>query len=202
MLSEEQINKNAETVVKLVEKYVISARKTSIIEMLKEIGTQFYTAPASGKYHCQFPGGLVHHTLLMTKKLFELSKKFEHNISDESLLIAGLFHDLGKACTISKQDIYIWNSNQWRRDNLNEQYISNPEIRDGLTHAQRSIRLLTYFNVPLTDDEFQAILFHDGQYVDENKTIRHKQCKLGFLVHSADAWTAFFGEDDFKEKSK
>jgi hypothetical protein len=52
--------------------------------------------------------------------------------------------------------------------------------------AQRSLRLLTQFNVPLTDEESQSILVHDGQYLAENKPYAHKECWLALLLHQAD----------------
>jgi len=67
--------------------------------------TDFFTAPASTKYHCSFPGGLCEHSLNVYFALKNLvhgvqdmfnsvSEKYE--VDENSLLIVGLLHDLNK----------------------------------------------------------------------------------------------------------
>ena len=199
-MTEKQIQKNIEIVEKLIDKYVVSDRKTKILEMLKKYGDFYYTAPASTKtsFHSAFPGGLLHHTLEVCKNLFKFAETIAPEIDKESLLIVGLFHDIGKACTTSLQPVYIWNESEWHREKLGKIYELNPDIRDGLTHAQRSLRLITESGIDLTDDEFQAILFHDGQYLEENKSISLKESKLLFLLHISDYYTYHFENDNNK----
>lgn len=58
--------------------------------------TDFFTAPASTKYHCACPGGLVMHSLSVYDVLME--KHFdEETDSLESFTICALLHDLCKA---------------------------------------------------------------------------------------------------------
>ena len=74
-----------------------------LLKFLRE--SDFYTAPASAKYHNSIPGGLLNHSLnvyrLLKKKFetpgtlwYELQK--ENEISEESFLIIGLLHDICK----------------------------------------------------------------------------------------------------------
>jgi len=49
--------------------------------------------------------------------------------------------------------------------------------------------------IPLSDAEAQAILYHDGQYIEENKVVAHKEEPLTLLVHWADYWTAHIYEE-------
>ena len=77
--------------------------------------TDFFTAPASTQYHCSFPGGLCLHSLNVYKALVKLVDGFASHFefyqleegklananlvthySDDSLIIVGLLHDLGK----------------------------------------------------------------------------------------------------------
>ena len=194
MLTQEQITNNAKEIASLIEEYVKSDRKQMIIEMLKKIGTNFFTAPASTKksFHSAFAGGLALHSLNVTKRLLDIATILAPEVNKESLVIVGLFHDGGKNVTTSGQDVYIVNPSEWHRDKLGKMYELNPEIRDGLTTAQRSLRLLMHHKVELSDDEFQAILFHDGQYVEENKTVANKESKLLFLLQVADFWVSHF----------
>ena len=58
--------------------------------------SDFFTAPASTKYHCAFEGGLVHHSLNVYKTLKKRCD--EYGITDgESVAICGLLHDICKA---------------------------------------------------------------------------------------------------------
>ena len=93
-------------------------------------------------------------------------------------------HDLGKVGTVN-EDYFIGQTSQWHKDNLGIMWKHNTEM-EYLGTAQRSLRLLYEFGVPLTDLEYKAILIHDGQYIPENKPYAHKEGMLGLLLHQAD----------------
>lgn len=61
--------------------------------------------------------------------------------------------------------------------------------------AVRSLYLVSKF-LKLTEDEAQAIAYHDGQCIEENKIVAHRESPLTLLVHYADYWTAHIYEDD------
>ena len=52
-----------------------------------------------------------------------------------------------------------------------------------------------YKYISLSDAEAQAILYHDGQYVDDNRCVAHKEEPLTLLAHWADYWTAHIYEE-------
>ena len=59
--------------------------------------SDFYTAPASTKYHGAYEGGLLEHSLNVYTELQKLKTVYpEINCSEESLIIVSLFHDLCK----------------------------------------------------------------------------------------------------------
>jgi hypothetical protein len=60
--------------------------------------------------------------------------------------------------------------------------------------AIRSLYLVSQY-INLTDDEAQAITYHDGQYISENRVIAHKERPLTLLLNYADYWTAHMYED-------
>ncbi len=60
--------------------------------------------------------------------------------------------------------------------------------------AVRSLYLVTQY-IPLSDAEAQAIAYHDGQYISDNKVIAHKEEPLTLLVQWADYSTAYIYEE-------
>lgn len=65
--------------------------------------TGFFKAPASTQYHCSFPGGLALHSLNVYKAMVklntmvkELSESPTLPYTQDTLVIVGLLHDLGK----------------------------------------------------------------------------------------------------------
>ncbi|MCM8759158.1 MAG: HD domain-containing protein [Candidatus Omnitrophica bacterium] len=140
--------------------------------------TTWLTAPASTKYHLCFEHGLIIHSVNVALIMLKLKSTLIPEISDESCVIVGLFHDVGKVGMphapryIKKDTSYVYNENQVE-----------------MSVAARSLYLVSKF-IPLTDEEAQAILYHDGQYIMENKHIAHKECALTLLVTFADTWAA------------
>lgn len=69
--------------------------------------------------------------------------------------------------------------------------------------AVRSIYLVTKY-IPLSDSEAQAIVYHDGQYINDNKVIAHKEELLILLLHWTDYWTAHIYDEvrELKEDNK
>ena len=66
----------------------------ALLEWLQK--TDFFTAPASSKFHCACPGGLVQHSVsvyrTMRERYFEEGKD-----SEESFAVCALLHDVCKA---------------------------------------------------------------------------------------------------------
>ncbi len=49
---------------------------------------------------------------------------------------------------------------------------------------------------PLTKDEVQTIAYHDGQYIDDNKSVATHEEKLTLLLQYADSSNCFVDEKD------
>lgn len=58
--------------------------------------SDFYVAPCSTKYHLAIPCGLAQHTLNVIECLITLNKKYSNLYQEESVILAGLSHDLCK----------------------------------------------------------------------------------------------------------
>lgn len=169
-------------------------RKTAFdafIHML-ETETGWLTSPASTRYHLNVEKGLLKHSVGVAENLLKFRDFLAPEIPDESCVIVGLFHDVGKIGMPGKP-LYIKNENEWEVKKRGIAYKTNPEVvQMGL--AARSLYLVSKY-IPLSDAEAQAILYHDGQYIEENRCIAHKEEPLTLLTHWADYWTAHIFEE-------
>jgi len=163
----------------------------AFIEML-ETKTNWLTSPASTRFHLNVEKGLLKHSVGVAESLLKFRDFLAPNISDESCVIVGLFHDVGKVGMPGKP-LYIKNDNEWEVKKRGITYKTNPEVvQMGL--AARSLYLVSKF-IPLSAAEAQAILYHDGQYIEENRFVAHKEEPLTLLTHWADYWTAHIFEE-------
>jgi hypothetical protein len=172
----------------------IVARKAdfdAFITML-ETKTSWLTSPASTKFHLNMEGGLLKHSVAVAENLLKFRDCLAPQISEESCVIIGLFHDVGKVGMPGKP-LYLKNDNEWEVRNRIITYKVNPELI-GMSLAARSLYLIAKY-IPLSDGEVQAILYHDGQYIDDNKCIAHKEEPLTLLAHWSDYWTAHIFEE-------
>jgi hypothetical protein len=47
---------------------------------------------------------------------------------------------------------------------------------------------------PLTEEETQAIVYHDGQYVEDNRSVATHEERLTLLLQYADTWSSMVVE--------
>jgi hypothetical protein len=164
----------------------IKERKPAADKFIELLHTQttWLTSPASTKYHLNKEGGLLEHSIGVAETLLQLRAVLAPEISEESCVIVGLFHDIGKIGMPGKP-YYL------------------PEVKDGMPTGTytinaeivamglslRSLYLVSQY-IPLSDEEAQAIAYHDGMYVPEGRSVAHKEEPLLLLLHWADMWTA------------
>lgn len=186
----------------LEERYAVL--KTKVVERKKEFDafikmletdTSWLTSPASTRFHLNEEGGLLKHSVAVAESLLKFRGFLAPKISDESCVIVGLFHDVGKVGMPGKP-LYIKNDNEWQVRNRNIKYKTNPELVR-MSLAARSLYLVSKY-IPLSDAEAQAILYHDGQYIEDNRCVAHKEEPLTLLAHWADYWTAHIFEEGRK----
>ena len=83
-----------EEFIEIYTKYITRNGAEELLEWLKR--TDFFTAPASTKYHCACEGGLVMHSVSVFNTMME--KHYDEETDNiESFAICGLLHDLCKA---------------------------------------------------------------------------------------------------------
>lgn len=160
--------------------------RESILDMFEDIQERVFSAPASHRasYHNCFPGGLSEHSIRVYNILKNHCENFAPEIPQDSIIITALLHDLGKIGSMT-EPYYVPQRSSWHQEKLGEFYTHNDNLMYMGT-AQRSLRLLGQYGVNLTEDEYQAILIHDGQYIDENAKYKNKECTLALLLHQAD----------------
>lgn len=165
--------------------------------------TDFFTAPASTRYHGSYEGGLLEHSLNVYNRLvFEMNtvigEGWEDIYSPETIAIVALFHDL---CKI---DRYVL-TEKWRKDEdgqweAYDAYDYNKEKAE-MGHGAQSVYYLQKF-IQLTEIEAQAIYWHMGAYDISpysslaNCSETFKWNPLAFLVHRADMAATYITENE------
>lgn len=194
-LSEEQVLKNAEVIEKLIETFPNDTkpwpgRQDRVKAMFLEIGTQFYSAPASSQedFHCCYPGGLAEHSLRVVTQLRKIAEALAPGRYDRPTLdFVGLMHDLGKIGDVGRP-LYVPNPSDWHRQKLGRIY----EVSKDLTYmpiCDRTLYLLQKFGVSLSEEEYIAIRISDGPLEKCNEKYGMKEPDLAILLHMADRWS-------------
>jgi hypothetical protein len=198
MLEAEQIQKNYEKHLKIVDTYISGERNQQVKDMLSHMESIYVMAPASGKkwYHNAFAGGYVEHVNRVIEysiKQMRLYKDMGGTIdfTEEELVFSALFHDLGK---IGDGDApnYIPQNDKWRQDKLSEVYTFNPDL-DFMLIPDRSLFILQKYGVKVNQKEFLAIRCHDGvfdkaneAYFFSNVESSRQKTSIVSILHSAD----------------
>lgn len=178
---------------------LLEERKEQVIKFKEfiEQETSWLTSPASTRFHLNIERGLLLHSVGVTYNALKIKNLLAQDISDESIVITALFHDLGKVGYPGKP-YYLRNDNKWEIENRGITYKINPEIVT-MNLAVRSLYLISN-RIQLSDEEAQAIVAHDGIYPVNggvnNLDYHHKECRLQMIIHFADKWTAAVDEDE------
>lgn len=162
--------------------------------------TDFYTAPASTRFHGSYEGGLLQHSLNVYDTLCHLAKTLGYNLggADESALaIVALFHDLCKADFYKKSTRNIKSEDgRWIEKavyEINEKYPLGE-------HADKSIIILQQY-IALTEEEIMAIRAHMGGWdisVKGGSQMIGKifeKSPLALFLHISDMLATYIQED-------
>lgn len=149
------------------EQFIGLLRSTSIpdvdllIEDLENLG--FFTSPASMKNHLCYEGGLMIHSLNVYEAAVKIRDAFKaarpdvfERISDESIIIASLLHDLCKA------GLYFKKRNAQME--FGQAEYGSDYGRLPIGHGEKSVAMLLRMGVDLRDDEICAIRWHMGAW--------------------------------------
>ena len=150
---------------------------------------EFFTAPASTKYHGAYEGGLFDHSLAVTKRLIKLTvdNKLEWQ-RKESPFIIGMFHDLCKCDQYIKVDGSTTDVDglTLNGNGLYHYEYNQKTILKG--HGSKSVMLLSQL-LTLTEEEMLCIRYHMGAYEKEEWAefdLGIKKYENVFWTHAAD----------------
>lgn len=159
-----------------------------LLEWLEK--TDFYTAPASTKYHGNFESGLLKHSLAVYDRLVNNSEL--RNINIETLTIVSLFHDLCKVNFYKTDYKNAKNENGvWEKVPY---YVIDEKFPFG--HGEKSAYILSQF-LKLSTQECLAVRWHMGGFDDTAKNNSailsnvFNSCPLALYLHIADLQASF-----------
>ena len=137
-----------ETIINLIALYLKKRKYRSFTNWLVD-GTDFFTAPASTLFHNNFEGGLLNHSFHVYKLLKEKNRRYKFGLTDESIFIAGMFHDISKINLYSRPE-----------KSADYEKISHPILK----HGELSVRLLSEHLGRLKENEVAMVRYHMGAF--------------------------------------
>lgn len=159
--------------------------------------SDFYTAPASTRFHGNYAGGLLEHSLNVYDKLTEFVARYpELDIPPETVAITALFHDLTKVnyYVVSSRNVKDDVTGTWRKEPFYK-----TDDRLPLGHGEKSAIILQSF-IKLTRDEIFAIRWHMGGFDcavkggDYGMSGAFEMCPLAVMTHLADMEATYLVE--------
>ena len=155
--------------------------------------TDFFTAPASTRFHGACEGGLCMHSLNVYHALHDTF--FAEGDSEETFAICALLHDLCKAnyYKVGTRNVKNDATGQWERVPT---YTFDDPLPYG--HGEKSVYIVNGF-VRLSREEAMAIRWHMGfSGPEDNRTVGQALQKypLAFALATADAEASYFLEGE------
>ncbi len=184
--------------IQIYKTYIKREGAEKLLSHLMSPACDFFTAPASTRYHGAYEGGLVEHSLNVYECLRDYLERervrelYGLEVSDETIAIVALLHDLCKTNFYKKSfrnvkdDNGVWNK------------VPCYEIEDTLPygHGEKSVYIISGF-MKLTREEAFAIRYHMGFSGNEdprNVGSAFEMFPLAFALSTADMEATYFIE--------
>lgn len=171
-----------------------STKREGIEDLINFIEkTDFFTAPASTRFHGDYEGGLLEHSM----KVYEILKhKAKNNVTkmefaEDTLIIIGLLHDI---CKVNFYKVDYRNAKNERGEWEKVPYYT---IDDTIPygHGEKSVMMLTEY-IKLTSEEKYCIRWHMGfsepKEVYNSLGAAYKRYPLALLLNEADLESTYF----------
>ena len=195
---------NQERFMQIFQEKITREGSDKLLDFLTK--SDFFTAPASTRYHLACEGGLLQHSLNVYDCLVDILSRprmkelYGIEYSDESIAIAGLLHDICK--------VNFYKTSFRNVKDENGKWVSAPyyTIEDHLPygHGEKSVYIVSGF-MRLTRDEAFAIRYHMGfsGTEDTNNVGRALEMfPLAYAVCCADMEAAFLMEGKLAGETK
>ena len=162
--------------------------------------SDFFTAPASARYHGAWPGGLCEHSVNVYRCLAaylereRVKELYGLEYSAESIALVALLHD------VCKTGCYKAGTRNVKGPDGRWQAVPTFYYEDSLPygHGEKSVYILSGF-LRLTREEAMAIRWHMGFSGDEDKRLvgqAFQQYPLAFALSVADMEATYFLENE------
>ena len=175
-------------------KLLRSIQREGIEQLIAFIeSTDFFTAPASTRFHGDHAGGLLEHSMkvyeILVQKVKNASIKLD--VSEDTLKIVALLHDI---CKVNFYKIDYRNAKNalgvWEKVPY---YTVEDTIPYG--HGEKSVMMITEY-MKLTSEEKYAIRWHMG-YTEPKENYNaigatYKKYPIALLTHEADLEATYF----------
>ncbi len=185
-----------ERFIDIYNKHIKREGADKLLEYLNN--SDFFTAPASSRFHSSYEGGLLEHSLNVYDCLVSylnsprVKETFGFNYTDESIAIAALLHDLCKINVYKKGFRNVKDdSGAWKK-------VDTYEFEDKLPygHGEKSVYIISGY-MRLTREEAFAIRYHMGYSSTEdvrNVSAAFEMFPLAFALSTADSEATYFIE--------
>ena len=155
--------------------------------------TDFFKAPASTRFHGNYEGGLLEHSMKVYEILKERIKNssIKIDISDESVILIALLHDI---CKVNYYKVDYRNAkNEFGEWEKVPYYTVDDTIPYG--HGEKSVMMITEY-IKLTVEEKYAIRWHMG-FTEPKELyttigLAYKKYPIALLMHEADLEATYF----------
>ena len=196
------INSLKEKFVKIYNDNIKREGADKLLNYLLSDASDFFTAPASSRYHSDYEGGLLEHSLNVYDCLCDylsrdtVKNKYGLNPSKETIAIVSLLHDL---CKIN---FYKTSFRNAKNDKGVWEKVPYYEIDDKLPygHGEKSVYVISGY-MRLTREEAFAIRYHMGfSSTDEARNVgkAFEMFPLAFALSVADMEATYFMENKDK----
>ena len=183
---------------KFIEYYQANIHREGADRLLEWLQTtDFFTAPASTRYHCACPAGLVMHSINVYEVMME--KHFDPEPdSAESFALCALLHDVCKAqfYKVSSRNVKNERTGQWEKVPY---YVIEDAFPYG--HGEKSVFLIERF-VRLKPAEATAIRWHMGGFDDAARggnfsiSVAYDKYPIAVKLHLADLEATYLREKE------
>lgn len=188
---------NKERFIALFQEHIKREGADKLLAYICSDQCDFFTAPASTRFHGSYSGGLLDHSLNVYDCLVDyLSRErtkstYSMNYNDETVAIVALLHD------ICKTNVY---KESTRNQKINGEWKQVPyyEFDDQLPygHGEKSVYIITGF-MKLTREEAFAIRYHMGfSGPEDQRSIGYtfENYPIAFALSTADMEATYFLE--------
>ena len=123
--------------------------------------TDYFTAPASHRYHSSCENGLLNHSYLVFLKLKELNELHHLNFSNLDCFVVGMFHDF---CKTNFYKVDYKNIKDDKGNWVKAPYYTIEDANPLGVHGDKSVMLLLLLEFPLTEKQAYCIRYHMGAF--------------------------------------